>query len=131
MKIVIAGGSGFLGRPLADALLSKGDEVVVLTRGASREDRGIQYVTWEADEEPGAWQAVIDSAGAVVNLAGAGIADQRWTASRKQVLRGSRVDATRALVAAVRSATVRPKVFLTGSAVGYYGPQREDGLPLD
>ena len=131
MKIVIAGGSGFLGRPLARDLLAKGDEVVVLTRGRAREDRGIQYVTWEADEEPGAWQAVIDGAGAVVNLAGAGIADQRWSAARKQVLRGSRVDATRALVAAVRSAPGRPKVFLTGSAVGFYGPQPEDGPALD
>jgi hypothetical protein len=131
MKIVIAGGSGFLGRALAHELLAKGHEVVVLTRGPAREDRGIRHVTWEADEEPGGWHAVIDGADAVVNLAGAGIADQRWSAARKQLLRGSRVDATRALVAAIRSATVRPKVFLTGSAIGFYGPQPEDGPTLD
>lgn len=131
MRIVVAGGSGFLGRPLARELLSKGHDVVVLTRGPAREDRGIRYVTWEADEEPGGWHAAIDGAGAVVNLAGAGIADRRWSAARKQVLRGSRIDATRALVAAIRSASIRPKVFLTGSAVGFYGPQPEDGPPLD
>ncbi|MCR4374658.1 MAG: TIGR01777 family oxidoreductase [Acidobacteria bacterium] len=131
MKIVIVGGSGFLGRSLARELLAKGHEVVVLTRGPAREDRGIRHVTWEADEEPGGWHAVIDGADAVVNLAGAGIADQRWSAARKQLLRGSRVDATRALVAAIRSATVRPKVFLTGSAIGFYGPQPDDGPALD
>lgn len=131
MKIVIAGGSGFLGRPLARELLAKGYEVVVLTRGPAREDRGIRYVTWEAGEDPGGWHAVIDGADAVVNLAGAGIADRRWSAARKQVLRGSRVDATRALVAAIRSATIRPKVFLTGSAIGFYGPQPDDGPTLD
>lgn len=131
MKIVIAGGSGFLGQPLAHSLLSRGHEVVVLTRGRSRTDSGITYVTWNPDKELGAWHSTIDGADAVVNLAGAGIADQRWSASRKQVLRGSRVDATRALVAAMRSASVRPKVFLTGSAIGFYGPQPEDGPVLD
>jgi len=131
MKIVIAGGSGLLGRPLTRELLAKGHEVVVLTRGATREERGVRYVAWEADEEPGPWHADIDGADAVVNLAGAGIADERWSADRKQVLRGSRVDATRALVAAIRSATHRPKVFLTGSAIGYYGPQADDAGALD
>lgn len=131
MKIVIAGGSGFLGQPLAHDLLAKGHEVVVLTRGTSRVADGIRYVAWEASGEPGAWGSVIDGADAVVNLAGAGIADRRWSAARKQVLRGSRVDATRALVAAMRSASVRPQVFLTGSAIGFYGPQPEDGPALD
>lgn len=131
MKIVIAGGSGFLGQPLAHELLSKGHEVVVLTRGRARTDSGVTYVTWNPDTELGAWHSVIDGADAIVNLAGAGIADKRWSASRKQVLRGSRVEATRALVAAMRSASIRPKVFLTGSAIGFYGPQPEDGPPLD
>jgi uncharacterized protein (TIGR01777 family) len=131
MKIVIAGGSGFLGRPLTHDLLSKGHQVTVLTRGPSRDERGIRHVTWDADEEPGAWHAVIDGVDAVVNLAGAGIADARWTAARKQVLRGSRVDATRALVAAIRGVHVKPRVLLSGSAVGIYGSQPEDGPPLD
>jgi uncharacterized protein (TIGR01777 family) len=131
MKIVIAGGSGLLGRPLTRELLAKGHEVVVLTRGATRDEGGVRYVVWEADEEPGPWHSAVDGADAVVNLAGAGIADERWSADRKQVLRGSRVDATRALVAAIRSATHRPTVFLTGSAIGYYGPQGDDAGALD
>ncbi|NQW03536.1 MAG: TIGR01777 family protein [Acidobacteria bacterium] len=131
MKCVIAGGSGFLGRPLSMELVAKGHEVVVLTRGAAHTSGGVRYATWEADEEPGPWHAEIDGADAVINLAGAGIADQRWSANRKQTLRGSRLSATRALVVAIRSATARPKVFLTGSAIGFYGPQPENGPELD
>jgi uncharacterized protein (TIGR01777 family) len=131
MQIVIAGGSGFLGRPLTRELMAKGHAVTVLTRGASREDRGVRYITWNPEDGEGAWRTTLDGVDAVINLAGAGIADERWTDARKQELRKSRVDATRALVAAIRGAQVRPRVFVSGSAVGYYGPQPEDGPPLD
>ncbi len=131
MKIVIAGGSGFLGRPLSWELAARGHEVVVLTRGAARTDRGVRHVTWTADDTPGLWQAEIDGADGVVNLAGAGIADKRWSAARKQALRDSRVLATRGLVSAIRGAAARPRVLLSGSAVGFYGPQPDDGPALD
>jgi len=131
MKYVIAGGSGFLGQPLTRELAAKGHQVVVLTRGRSHETDGIRFVTWSGEPDEGAWQHEIDGADGVVNLAGAGIADKRWTTARKQELRQSRVDSTRALVNAVRAATVRPKVFLSGSAIGIYGPQPNDGPPLD
>jgi uncharacterized protein (TIGR01777 family) len=73
----------------------------------------------------------LDGADGVVNLAGAGIADKRWSAPRKQQLRQSRTDSTRALVEAIGAATRRPAVFLSGSAIGFYGPQPEDGPSLD
>lgn len=139
MKYVIAGGSGFLGRPLTQELKAKGHEVVVLTRGHAKSEGGIRQVTWSG--EPAAfappelrraeWEREIDGADGVVNLAGAGIADKRWSAARKQELRQSRTDSTRALVGAIRSATRRPAVFLSGSAIGFYGPQPEDGHALD
>lgn len=133
MKYVIAGGSGFLGTPLTRELMAKGHEVVVLTRGVARSAGGIRQVTWPG--APGgsdnAWEREIDGADGVINLAGAGIADQRWSEARKLVLRQSRVDATRALVGAIRAAARRPAVFLSGSAIGYYGPQPDNGPPLD
>lgn len=133
MKIVIAGGSGFLGQPLTHDLVAKGHEVVVLTRGRSKSTAGMRLVTWSADPDDvsGTWQREVDGADAVINLAGAGIADKRWSDARKLELRQSRTDSTRALVGAIRSATKRPSVFLSGSAVGFYGPQPEDGPALD
>lgn len=131
MKYVIAGGTGFLGQPLTRELVGKGHQVVVLTRGRAYEEDGVRFVTWSGLPDAGAWQQEIDGADGVVNLAGAGIADKRWTTARKQALRQSRVDSTRALVSAVRAATSRPTVFLSGSAVGIYGPQPTDGPPLD
>ncbi|MBM3750778.1 MAG: TIGR01777 family protein [Acidimicrobiia bacterium] len=132
MKYVIAGGSGFLGQTLVHALQAGGHDVVVLTRGRGRTMDRVRHVTWSA--EPGSatdWHQEIDGADGVINLAGSGIADKRWSAARKEDLRWSRISATRALVGAIRAATTRPAVFLSGSAVGIYGPQPVDGPPLE
>jgi uncharacterized protein (TIGR01777 family) len=130
MKLVIAGGSGFLGSPLAEMYAEDGHDVRVLTRGLmsgdSRHDPGtgvpgITRVGWATDGEPGPWASVIEHADAVINLAGASIADARWTPQRKALLRDSRILATRSLAAAIARATVPPRTFISGSAVGYYG----------
>jgi uncharacterized protein (TIGR01777 family) len=131
MKVVIAGGSGFLGRALCARLLAAGHTVTVLSRGGGAGlPRGVRVVAWRADGTTGAWASEIDGADAVVNLAGAGIADRRWNAARKQLLRDSRVQSTRSLVDAVRAATRRPPVFIQGSAVGFYGAF-DNGPALD
>ena len=122
MRIVIAGGSGFLGRALAAALAADGHEVVVLSRRGSPIPGAARGVAWTPDgTATGEWARELDGAGAVVNLAGEGIADKRWSAERKAAIRESRVRATRSVVAAMRDAKVRPPVFVQGSAVGYYG----------
>jgi uncharacterized protein (TIGR01777 family) len=131
MKYVIAGGSGFLGQTLVHALQAGGHDVVVLTRGRGLTKDRVRYVTWSVDDGATDWHHEIDGADGVINLAGSGIADKRWSTARKDDLRRSRIQATRALVAAVRAATRRPAVFLSGSAVGIYGPQPPDGPPLD
>ena len=131
MKVVVAGGSGFLGRALCKRLTSKAHDVVVLTRGASRNGDGVRHVTWPAVDDPGPWRAEIDGAGAIINLAGAGLADKRWTTYRKEELHSSRILATRALVSAIRDSAVRPPVFLSGSAIGFYGGQPAGGPELD
>jgi uncharacterized protein (TIGR01777 family) len=122
MKIVIAGGTGFLGRPLTDALAHDGHDVVILSRGQNGNRAGVRAVMWNPNGETGPWATEIDGAGAVVNLAGESIAAKRWTAAQKAVIVDSRLQATRSLVAAIRGAVAPPAVFVSGSAVGFYGP---------
>lgn len=119
MRIVIAGGSGFLGRPLAASLAADGHEVIALSRSARGD--GPSRVEWVPDGSAGPWASAIDGAGAVVNLAGESIAARRWTAAQKNRILDSRVKATRSLVAAIAQARTPPPVLVSGSAVGYYG----------
>ena len=124
MKIVIAGGTGFLGRPLAASLAQHGHTTILLSRTATAADgpRRSQTVAWTPNGFTGAWASAIDGADAVVNLAGESIAGRRWTAAQKDRILTSRVLATRSLVDAMRHAAQPPAVFVSGSAVGYYGP---------
>lgn len=128
MKVVIAGGTGFLGTPLAHRLAGDGHDVVVLTRaaGVNRSAGRATLVPWTPTGESGPWAAAIDGAGAVVNLAGESIAAKRWSADQKRRIVESRVTATRSLVEAIRAASTPPAVLVSGSAVGYYGPLRDE-----
>jgi uncharacterized protein len=134
-RIVIAGGTGFLGRPLADSFVSDGHDVVILTRTPGAANRtapgsaaGARHVAWVPDGDVGPWAAEIDGAAAVINLAGESIAARRWTAAHKQRILDSRVLATRSLVAAIGRAETPPSVFVSQSAVGYYGPRGDEVL---
>jgi uncharacterized protein (TIGR01777 family) len=124
MKVVITGGTGFLGSALAESLAqaggpagstNAGHDVVSLSRAAGGTYKGVRHVPVTGG------YSEIDGAGAVINLAGAGIADQRWTPARKAMLRESRVSVTRAVVDACARAASKPKVLISGSATGYYG----------
>lgn len=128
MKIVIAGGTGFLGRPLVQHFATRRFDVVVLTRSpqpSPAAEPNVREVEWSPTLSPdvgdAAWIKEIDGADAVINLAGAGIADRRWTPARKRELLDSRIAPTRTLVAAMRRVAKRPSAFIQGSAVGYYG----------
>jgi uncharacterized protein (TIGR01777 family) len=128
MKLVIAGGSGFLGRPLVDHFTDRKFQVVVLTRKPRPASNSplARDEAWRPVEAPDpatldGWAREIDGADAVINLAGAGLADRRWSAQYKRELLRSRTVSTRNLVAAVRAASKRPAVFVQGSAIGYYG----------
>jgi uncharacterized protein (TIGR01777 family) len=125
MKIVLAGATGFLGRPLTEALAADGHELVGLTR-KPRTGGGFREVGWQPDGTTGPWAAEIDGADVVVNLAGESIADGRWTAERKRALRDSRLRSTGSLVAAIDRAARRPALLLSSSAVGYYGPRGDE-----
>ncbi len=119
-KVVIAGGSGWLGQALAAEVVARGDQAVVLTRGTSVPiGRAVSWNPSSFALRP--WAEEIDGADAVVNLAGELIAGARWTASRKRALTSSRIQPTSRLVDAILAAAAPPPVFVSASGVGYYG----------
>jgi uncharacterized protein len=118
MQVAIAGGSGFLGTALRRRLVEQGHHVRVLTRRAGP---GQQDIEWRPDGTAGPWAKALTGTDAIVNLAGAGIADARWTESRKTLLRSSRILATRSLVAAMQTMDAPPRALISASGVGYYG----------
>jgi len=128
MTIVIAGGTGFLGRALKDALVHDGHDLVILSRAPNPRPQGprVRTVAWNPDGSVGEWAAALEQADAVVNLAGDSIAEGRWTAAKKQRIVDSRVLATRSLAGAIARAAAPPQTFVSGSAVGYYGPLGDD-----
>ncbi|MCC7417131.1 MAG: TIGR01777 family oxidoreductase [Acidobacteria bacterium] len=129
MRIVIAGGTGFLGRALAAALAADRHELVILTRRPGTPRAGVaRFVSWKPDGGTGSFARAIDGASAVVNLAGESIAGRRWSPARKRRILESRRDATRSRAAAIAAAGQPPAVFLSASAVGYYGPHGDERL---
>lgn len=119
MRILITGGTGFIGRALSSRLLAEGHQLTVLSRhpGTVATRLGAEVTAWRSlDEWPET--ATFD---AVINLAGAPIIDAAWTASRRQVLWDSRIRLTETLVAKMQAAIQPPKVLISGSAIGYYG----------
>jgi len=139
VKVVIPGGSGFLGQALSKALLQDGHEVVVLTRSLQpgvvvyEPDTGLPGLTnagWLPDgtDGTGYWARLLDGADAVVNLAGESIAARRWSTAQKARIRDSRVLATRSVVSAIRAATAPPATLVNASAIGYYGDRGDEEL---
>lgn len=127
MRIVVTGGTGFLGGALVGRLRGDGHTVTVLTRGST----GAGAVRWDPETPSTQWTSTLDGADAVIHLSGASIAGGRWTPTRKALIRDSRVKSTRALVAAVRAAHRPPPVFVSGSAMGIYGSRGDEPLTED
>jgi uncharacterized protein len=130
MKILVTGSTGLVGAALCRELKSAGHTVCRLIRpetnvAALRDSHGFD-VKW--DPATGELGGAAVGADAVVNLAGASIADQKWTSERKRVLRSSRVESTRALVMALSKMAARPRVLVSASAIGYYGNRGDEIL---
>ena len=123
-KIVLAGGSGFLGAALARRCRERGNEVVVLTRSQPRRrGDGIREVQWDG-RNPGAWVAELEGARAVVNLAGSTINCVHHEDNRRRILQ-SRLDSVRAIGAALQRCALLPQTWVQTSAVGIYGYGQE------
>ncbi len=129
MRVVVAGGTGFIGRRLVERLAGSGHEVAVLTRraGAATLLSSARLVPWS---EGTAWENALDGADGIVNLAGESVA-QRWTAAVKRRILESRLEAVAKLSAAVGRAPGRPRVLVNASAVGYYGARGDEELTED
>lgn len=118
MKIVIAGGSGFIGRKLTDFLINKGHKVVILTRKHQQALGNVSYVEWlEKGTKPEKELGYVD---VVINLAGVSINRGRWTAKHKKEIYESRMTATEELIRIIETMSEKPSVLINASAIGIY-----------
>ena len=127
MKIAITGATGLVGSRLVAQLNQAGHQILVLTRNPSKAQKVFPASTFSnleivryTPQESGAWQQNISGCDAVINLAGEPIAE-RWSPAQKQAIMDSRQLVTRKLVEAIAQAEQKPKVLVSGSAIGYYG----------
>ena len=130
MKVFIFGGTGFLGRELTGELLSGGYKVSVITRNrrlsADKFPNQVEMIEWDYSS-PLSSMGDVQEIDAVVNLAGESIG-RRWSNAVKQNILDSRIHTTRSIVNAIHEGAIKPKVFINASAVGYYGPRRDETI---
>lgn len=128
MRVIITGGTGLIGKALAQSLVADGHEVVILSRNPKKYEgltpAGITLAQWDGKTAAG-WGQLADGAGAIINLAGENLAGSgfwpaRWTPESKARIMDSRVNAGKAVVEAVEQAAQKPQVLIQASASGYY-----------
>lgn len=125
-KILIAGGSGLIGQRLSYLLEVQGFEPLLLSR-SKRPDSSYTTYTWDPKQGHIKEKAILE-ADYVINLAGAGIADGRWTENRKRLIIDSRVNSNKTLLQSFQKLDKWPKAFLSSAAIGYYGDRGEEWL---
>ncbi len=125
-NILIAGGTGLVGKRLTEMLLDKGYSVTILTRteNATSTNPNISFANWDTDKQTIDEQAV-SNADAIVNLAGAGVADKRWSVARKKEIVDSRVNSGRLIVNALQRIPNNVSVVVNASAIGWYAPNQK------
>lgn len=118
MRIVIAGGSGFIGKKLTDLLIAEGHEVVILTRKEKISSSGVSYVCWL--KEGATPEKELGKVDALINLAGVSINDGRWTVNHQKQIYHSRMEATDELLRIIEALPQKPSVLVNASAIGIY-----------
>jgi uncharacterized protein (TIGR01777 family) len=132
MKTIgITGGTGFVGKHLTALLTSKGYYVIIFTRKPANEtgDGNTTYALWDAVQKK-CDHTALEKIDAMIHLAGAGIADKRWTDARKQEIADSRIKGTHYLIHELRAHAHNCKTLIAASAIGFYGPDRPDAVPF-
>ncbi len=121
--ILITGGTGLVGKALGQALLKKGYQVIILSRNADKSSTiaGLSYAQWNVEAQTIDRQA-IEKADYVIHLAGAGVADKRWTKKRKQEIVDSRVKSSQLIIDSLKTIPNKVQAVVSASAIGWYGP---------
>jgi uncharacterized protein (TIGR01777 family) len=129
--ILITGGTGFIGKVLTTELLSAGYRVILVTRQnrTASGNPALQYAQWDIARQT-IDDAAIRAADAIIHLAGAGVADKRWTAAYKKEILDSRIQSTALLATALRETPHHVRTLLSASAIGWYGQDRPDRSPF-
>ena len=134
-KVIVTGATGFLGRGIAEELITRGDEVTIFTRSVKNAKQKISnaydYIEWNTASNN--WYHKMENKDAVVHLAGENVMAKRWNEEHKKNILISRIEGTKSLVNAIGQVKNKPEVFITASAIGYYGnsekPVNEDSEP--
>lgn len=121
-KIIITGGTGLIGQALTAALMGRGDEVVILTRDPDKHTAkpGLRFAAWDPARQwidPSVWEGAV----AVIHLAGASVADKRWTKARKKEIRNSRILGSQTLVKAISEQPNQVSTIISASGISWYG----------
>lgn len=124
MKVLIAGGAGFMGSHLIESLISDSHQVWALSRNPNQTLKGAQVVGWDGQTTTG-WGHLVEDMDAVVNLSGLSLYNWPWTKAKKQRFIDSRVEPGRALASAIKNAAHRPGVFIQISGINHYGLRGE------
>ncbi len=123
MKIAISGATGLIGKKIVDKLINRNDEVIVLTRSIKKAKNvfndNVNFIDWSKNINE--WQTQLETVDVVINLAGENVMARRWNKEHKRKIYSSRINGTKKLVDAILSLTNKPKVFISASAIGYYG----------
>lgn len=126
-RVLLTGGTGFVGEYLTQMLLNKGYVINVLTRTPRKNTEGISYYTWDVSTGSIEEKAVLD-ADYIIHLAGESIGDKRWTVARKKAILDSRVQSAGLLASVLQSNNKKVKAFISASGVGVYGALNGEGI---
>ena len=122
-KVVITGATGLIGKKIVNRLVERGDEVTVFTRSVDKAkvwvSNAAYYVNWNIASEE--WYQNLDGKDVVIHLSGESLIAKRWSSKQKKIIHDSRILSTKALVSAINELSIKPKLFVSASAVGYYG----------
>jgi hypothetical protein len=126
-KIILTGATGVIGKNIAGKLTQRGDEITIFTRSVEKAKKIIpdaaEYIVWNPEQD--VWKPKLEGKDAVIHLAGENLMAKRWSQSHKNNIYYSRINTTRILVEAIERTIEKPKIFISASAIGYYGNSEE------